>query len=248
MIANPVNGYASTGYFLVNNKYSMRLQSIRNLPEVSWLRGKLVQSTSKSEKSRYMQKYLVVLFLFVGQFCFAQYDPAFLGSLDSAIRELQPKGTIYYSDRYPKEHLQIHIDRLKEKKVSELTTVGSDPIMLSRSERKIIIDWLSDPSRNPKELFPDSKRVSEDSILEILGKQNVYFDSAKNSRMLKKAGTSDDFKWGFYFTKPLLIRNGSIAVFCFMHHFGHAGFEGLYMARVINGRFSSWKMLFGYVI
>jgi len=168
------------------------------------------------------------------------------------IRSIQPSGTIYYADKPLKRTIIEGIQKLgKGIFYSPSDLFHEHTIKLTIGERNYIIAELKKglTLKFPDKLFENSIRLSSDSIGFKVDKMNILRnDSIKKSAEISHLWPKDFrelYKWSFFFTKPIYIRNQSVIFAYFMYYTLNGGEEGLWIYRKKEDKWIRWIAISG---
>lgn len=181
----------------------------------------------------------------------AQLDTAYKTYIYDQIRQLQPKGTIYYADQPVKRLLVVHIRAIKSKIRRPFNISFPDTVFALTAKEKQYVESELRRLYNyqlPDNTFPDSKVIKSDSIISMIDKLNFHiYDSIQNLIHLKKISEKNYLRrfWSFCFTPPIFLRNRTLMIYYFMNYAVNGGQEDFDIYRQKDGKWIKWIHLAG---
>ncbi|HSZ87422.1 MAG TPA: hypothetical protein VK787_15420 [Puia sp.] len=149
---------------------------------------------------------------------FSQNDSSYFNLVYRLIRHNQTKGTIYYSDKpYNKFNEIAFKSLLTDSVINMMRSKNKARMVLTKKERDYIFCKLRSFADEilPDSLFPNSKRIINDSLLKHTVKLNrVEYDTLMSLEHDSLAFQKYDLHrikyLSFFFSRPISIRNNSI--------------------------------------
>lgn len=186
-----------------------------------------------------------------GYHCQAQQDSSFIETIDSIISKFQRGGIRYYADRiYPSMIKPIH-EALTNRKIYSIYRNKVDTLVLTKGEKRFLSKELRtlESFRWGDQVIRNSKSVDRDSLDELIGEiRNLTYDSIRQvsgDKELDNYVIRNGQYWGFSFSKPIFIRNGSICLFFMMNYFNSAGSSEWAFYRKDNAVWEKWLVISG---
>jgi hypothetical protein len=176
----------------------------------------------------------LIIILFLTNNChnlFSQNNSSYFNLIYKSIRHYQSNGTIYYSDKPYNEFNEIAFKSLLTNPVVNIMrSKDKARIVLTKKERDYIFSKLRSFADEilPDSLFPNSKRIINDS----LQKNTVKLNRLVNDTLMSLEHDSVAFHkyylrrtryLSFFFSQPIFIRNNSVflSLFgCFENWYG----------------------------
>ena len=174
-----------------------------------------------------MKLFILPLGLLVSIFAYSQpQDTAYLKLIGERMRQLQPNGIVYYSDKPRKGTL----DQILKVAPRQLTQLRKKGLLFTDSENKYIISSLKKAfyAIQKDSLFPSSKRLHSDSIVAFVeNKFRGTIDSLRRSLDTLAAARyyAEKRGWAFSFSDPIYLRKRKILIYYFMYYFNSSGEE-----------------------
>ena len=154
-----------------------------------------------------MKIFLLLLF-FAPSFIFAQEAP---NIIEQIIKEKQDTSKIYYADLvFVYRTFETKVLNRRKIKAYFIPGPGGTTFVLQKSERNHIAAEFSKMKRSlwPKDLFPNSQRVANDSawnyISDFLKKSNYRVHPEKGHQV-------------WWFSKPIYLRNNTLCLISFRY-------------------------------
>ena len=185
-----------------------------------------------------MRKFL--LLVAVMQFSsvlFAQDEKEFTALLETGVRELQPKGVVYYCDRLPDEMFRKVLNRLTRNHVNgSIESQGGD-IQLTGAEMTKIKKELvvNNAVAWPDALLADSRSVPFDSLVRKVESINRYLLDSIIKLPPSTRPYREILKWAFHFSRPVYLRNNELVIYYFQYFRSSSGGQRIYIHQRNNG-------------
>lgn len=194
----------------------------------------------------FFNKILPLLFLsFLTVQAIAQSDTGYLSLLHSEIRLIQPHGTIYYAEKPGLTAGSSFISSVND----DFNYIKKHGLAFSAAEKKYIIRQLKKSGfiHWPDSLFPQSKRMGGDTIIQCVDRRGkVIRDSliqAANYAALAKY--SAERPWAFFFGNSIYLRHNTILLCYFMYYQTSAGENAVRIYRKENNQWKPWDRMGG---
>jgi hypothetical protein len=177
-----------------------------------------------------------------------QPDSSYLKLIEGRMRALQWCGNLYYADRLPAPSVRRSLEGFNEKRIAFLSKANQKAFNITAAElQKVSSEFLGAiEDRLPDSLFPDWKSVHVDSLHHIVERHNnAVRDSVLKLPTSERPQAYCVFKWAFYFSRPVYIRNGTILFYFFTFYRTSSGSYGIYLSEQVNGRWEKGIFISG---
>lgn len=164
---------------------------------------------------------------------FAQADSTYLSLLHQMIRKVQPFRTIHYAPAT----MEIMPKGCEGEIKNEIFPADSTTsLKLTNRERRYLKQQLKTSQKPhwPDHLFPDSKLITDSMESKLRKLNRALYDSImklENKYDFGKNGFGYRTYWGFWFSRPVYLRNKSILIFYFMWYHNSGGENNLLIYR-----------------
>ncbi len=184
---------------------------------------------------------------------FSQLDSVSKDLMTSLIRNQQPDGTIYYTDKLDDWCISIIKKSLHKRKLIGIgRPMNVDTLRLSRKEQKYFDSVINKLKFNywSDSLFPNSKRIPVDSFHSHISQKNREFhqaiarDTSNNS--INFIGKMVSFSNTFQFSPLIYFRNKSLLLFFVLRMCGgDCGIYELNLYKFEDGIYRKWLLING---
>lgn len=183
--------------------------------------------------------------------CQSQQDSSFIETIDSIVTKFQRGGIRYYADRlYPTmiEPVQMAV---ANGKIYSIYRNRVDTLVLTQGEKRFLSKELRalESFRWGDQVIRNSKSVDRDSLDQFIGQiWKLTYDSIREvsgQKELDKYVIRNGLNWGFSFSKPIFIRDGSICLFFIMNYFNSSGSSEWAFYRKENAVWKKWLVVSG---
>lgn len=161
--------------------------------------------------------------------------------IESKLRDIQPDGTIYYSDRPMQDIYQQFKKSIRKKVVNH----NNDTLVFSSKEIKTISNLLKTNMQTPYDdtLFRNAIKISANEIVTTVEtrKQQMLDSLAQLDR--SKMPKRQFLPWAFSFSRPIYFRNKEWMLFYFFYYQHSSGQHGLYLYKRTNNSWDYWGIL-----
>lgn len=179
-------------------------------------------------KTESIRVFVLALLHFRWFFGYAQQtDSAYYRWVYAKMREVQPTGTLYYSDKPAPQRIKYSAQRLPAALADLRKT---QHLALTQQEISFLIKHIRRTSSNvlPDTIFPNSKRLPGKSIADTLSHRLMATIDSMRGKTSDTASWNSLFRrrpWAFTFTKPVYLRDKTLLVSYFCYYLNSSGAE-----------------------
>lgn len=183
--------------------------------------------------------------------CQSQQDSSFIETIDSIISKYQRGGIRYYADRlYPTMIKPVQM-AVANGKIYSIYRNREDTLVLTQGEKRFLSKELRalESFRWGDQVIRNSKSIDRDSLDQFIGEiWKLTYDSIRQVSGDKERDNyviRNGLNWGFSFSNPIFIRDGSICLFFIMNYFNSSGSSEWAFYRKENAVWKKWLVVSG---